>query len=152
VLARLFFLFVVVPLVELALLLVLAEWISWERTLLLVLLTGAVGIWLARTQGLRTYWRIRNDLAQGRVPADSLLDAVMILVAGALLLTPGVLTDALGLSLLLPTCRRSYRAWLVRRFKSSFTVHYQGFPPAHPDEQASKIIDSHIVERHPDDE
>ncbi|MFV1965042.1 MAG: FxsA family protein [Pirellulaceae bacterium] len=147
---RLFFLFIVVPFIELVILLKLAEWTSPEFTVLLVLITGAVGITLARVQGFRTYWRIQAELSQGRMPTDSLLDAVMILVAGALLLTPGVLTDAFGLSLLVPVCRRFYRAWLVRWFKRRFQVHFQGSAPGRPG--ASQVIDSYVVERHPEED
>lgn len=98
--------FVLVPLAELALLLYLAEIFSWQRTLLLVIVTGVLGTLLARSQGWRTWVRIRDELAAGRMPAESLLDAVLIFVAGALLLTPGVLTDALGISLLIPPVPR----------------------------------------------
>ena len=147
---RLFFLFIVVPFVELVLLLKVAEWTSFEFTILLVLITGAVGIALARAQGFRTYWRIQEDLAQGRMPTESLLDAVMILVAGALLLTPGILTDAFGLSLLVPFCRRFYRAWLTQWFKRRFTVHFSDQGPPYPDGGSSQVIDSYVVERHPE--
>jgi UPF0716 protein FxsA len=151
VLIRLFFLFIVVPLVELALLLQLAKWTSVGFTLVLVLITGAVGIALARAQGFRTYWQIQRELAEGRMPTKSLLDAAMILVAGAVLLTPGILTDLFGLSLLLPFMRKFYRAWLVRWFKRRFTVHFQGPHPDASQPGASRIIDSYVVKRHPDE-
>jgi UPF0716 protein FxsA len=150
VLIRLFFLFIVVPLVELALLMQLAKWTSVGFTLILVLITGAVGIALARAQGFRTYWQIQRELAEGRMPTESLLDAAMILVAGAVLLTPGILTDVFGLSLLLPFMRKLYRAWLVRWFKRRFTVHFQGPAPDASQPGSSRIIDSYVVKRHPD--
>ena len=149
---RLFVLFIVIPFIELVLLLKVAGWTSPEFTVILVLVTGAVGIALARAQGFRTYWRIQEALARGEMPTEPLLDAVMILVAGALLLTPGILTDAFGLSLLVPLCRRFYRAWLVRWFKARFTVHYAGEGPESRPERSSEVIDSYVVQRHPDEE
>ena len=107
-LLKLLSLFILVPLVELALLLYLADASSWQFTLLLVIATGVIGTLLAREQGWRTWTRIRDELAAGRMPADSLLDGVLIFIAGALLLTPGVLTDLLGISLLVPWCRACY--------------------------------------------
>jgi len=152
VLFRLIVLFIVVPFVELFLLLKVAKWTSPEFTILLVLLTGAAGIALARAQGFRTYWRIRDALARGEMPTEPLLDGVMILLAGALLLTPGILTDLFGLSLLVPLCRRYYRAWLVRWFKSRFTVHHPGDSSESRDAGTSQVIDSYVVQRHPDKE
>jgi len=121
-LLRLLLLFTIIPLVELALLLRLAEWIQWEATLGLILLTGFVGAALARHEGLRCIARIRQETAAGRLPADSLLDGLMILVAGALLVTPGVLTDLVGFSLLVPGFRRIMKRRLKNRFQTRITV------------------------------
>ncbi len=143
-LGRLFFLFVAVPLIELTLLLSIAGKTNWRFTLALVLVTGFVGAWLARMQGWQTYLRIQRELAGGRMPTDSLVDAVMIFVAGALLLTPGILTDLFGISLLLPPCRRFYRHRLQHWFRSSVKVHAakSGQSQAH-----DQIIDSYVVQR-----
>ncbi|HUG69415.1 MAG TPA: FxsA family protein [Pirellulaceae bacterium] len=144
-------LFIVVPFVELALLLKLAELTSWLHTLLLVIATGVLGTWLARSQGMRTYRKIQQSLSAGQMPTDSLLDAAMIFVAGALLLTPGMLTDLFGFSLLFPMTRQLYRRWLVQRFKARFTMQTR-FGSSEP-RQESEIIDSYVVEHHsePDD-
>jgi UPF0716 protein FxsA len=151
VLARLFFLFVVVPLIELALLLWLADVTGWQFTLLLVLTTGFVGIVLARSQGLLVWWRIQDDLSAGRLPKEALLDGVLILVAGAVLLTPGVLTDILGLTLLLPPTRQLYRRWLVSRFRRHADVRFHGFDGGDDDPGQAEVIDSYVVERKPDE-
>lgn len=117
--ARLALLFVVVPLVELALLIQVGQLIGLGPTILLVLATGFGGAALARREGLRTLASIQAELARGRVPGSALLDGAAILFGGALLLTPGVLTDFLGLSLLLPVTRRWFagrlRAWFDRQ-------------------------------------
>ena len=143
-------LFIVVPFVELAILLKLADLTTWWHTLLLVIVTGIIGTWLARSQGLRTYHKIRQSLAAGQMPTDSLIDAAMIFVAGALLLTPGILTDLFGFSLLFPLTRSFYRRWLVQRFKARFTVQTTFRTDA--SQQTSEVIDSYVVEHHPDSE
>jgi UPF0716 protein FxsA len=145
VLLKLLLLFIFVPLTELALLLYLAEVFHWQRTLLLVIATGVVGTLLARSQGWRTWMRIRDELAEGRMPAESLLDAVLIFFAGALLLTPGVLTDAFGISLLIPWCRQHYRRRLVAWFKSRVTIRTAATGAWNSPPQRSEVIDSHVV-------
>ncbi|MCY4442050.1 MAG: FxsA family protein, partial [Deltaproteobacteria bacterium] len=92
--ARLLLLFTVVPLVELYLLIEVGSVIGGLNTILLVLGTGALGAFLARLEGLRTLGQIQRNLNQGIVPAEEMVDGVIILVAGLLLITPGILTDA----------------------------------------------------------
>ncbi len=119
----LFLLFVLLPFAELALLLLLADYTSWWWTLGLVIVTGIAGGALAKSQGLAVLRKIREEMAQGRIPAESLSDAAMILCAGCLLLTPGMITDVFGLSLLIPPIRRFYRrrigAWIRSKVKIS---------------------------------
>ncbi len=117
-LLRLLLLFILVPLVELALLLWMAQYTGWLFTLALVIVTGAVGASLARREGLRCLLRAQEQLERGEIPADSLLDGLLILVAGAVLITPGVLTDAAGFALLIPPIRRVVRRYLVARIKA----------------------------------
>jgi UPF0716 protein FxsA len=148
VLLRLFLLFTLVPLVELALLIWIAVNTDPILTIGLVVLTGAVGAWLAREQGLRCWREVHRQLSQGQLPAEPLLDGLMILVAGALLITPGVLTDALGFALLVPPIRRRMRRYLAERFKTRITVQPMtgfGQSPGQPDD----VID---VEHHPSDD
>lgn len=109
-LIRLVLLFTVVPLVELTILVQLGRWMGLGATVALVLATGIAGAWLARWQGVAVLRRIQGDLAEGRMPAGALLDGALILAAGAVLLTPGLLTDLVGLALLVPPLRA-----LVRR-------------------------------------
>lgn len=108
---RLLLLFTTVPLVELALLLWIGARIGVGPTIALILVTGVAGASLARLQGLATWRRFQAALAAGRLPGAELLEGLLILVAGALLLTPGVLTDAVGFLLLVPPARR----WIVGR-------------------------------------
>lgn len=111
--ARLVILFVTVPLIELYLLFRINDWTgSAITTIGLVLLTGFLGAWFAKQQGLSTIMKIQLALVEGRLPSQELLDGAMILVAAALLLTPGLLTDVFGFSLLLPPCRHFYRKFI----------------------------------------
>ena len=142
-LARLLFLFITVPLVELALLLLLAQYTYWWVSLSLVILTGLIGATLARQQGLSTLARVQQELGRGRMPTDALVDGLLIFFAGGLLLTPGVLTDVLGITLLIPQCRTLYKRLLGRWFRAHYqftTVHSQAA-------QRTEIIDSYVVPR-----
>lgn len=114
--ARLLLLFTAIPLVELYLLIEIGSVIGNLNTLLLVLGTGALGAFLARLEGLRTLRAIQRNLSQGTVPAEKMLDGVIILVAGILLITPGILTDSCGFLMLIPTTRNAFKRWLRRRF------------------------------------
>ncbi len=113
-LGRLFLLFVVVPILELVLLIQLGRVVGLLPTVGLVLLTGATGAWLARTEGVRVLFRFQNKLAGGQLPGQALFDGLCVLVGGAFLLTPGVLTDFAGFALLLPFSRRWIQRWMKR--------------------------------------
>lgn len=113
ILARLALLFVVVPLVELALLIELGRLMGFWPTMALVLLTGVAGAFLARSEGFRTLRALQGELVRGRIPRQAMMDGASILVGGALLLTPGFLTDTFGFALLFPPTRR----WLQRRVR-----------------------------------
>ena len=106
ILGRLAFLFVVIPVLELVLLIELGRYIGPLPTIGIVVLTGVTGAWLARTEGLRVFFRFQEELVSGRLPGQAMLDGICVLVGGAFLLTPGVITDVLGFSLLLPFTRQ----------------------------------------------
>jgi UPF0716 protein FxsA len=117
---RLLLLFTIVPLVELFLLVKLGTVVGVGPTVALVIFTGVLGAWLARQQGLGVLRRLSEDLAEGRLPAEALIDGLLILIAGAVLLTPGLLTDALGFLLLVPKSRAVVRKAVVARFGRRF--------------------------------
>lgn len=119
---RLLLLFIAVPLIDLIALLRVGRLLGFWPTLALVLLMGTLGAALARAQGLRTLTRINNDLAAGRMPSDALADGALILLAGALLVTPGFLTDIVGLALLIPPVRGLFRKLLTKWFRSRVVV------------------------------
>ena len=107
---RLLLLFIVLPAVELVLLIEIGRRLGSVETVALIVLTGIVGAALARSQGLQVLSRIQAEMAGGRLPADPLVDGLILLVAAALLVTPGVLTDAFGLLCLAPGFRRLLKA------------------------------------------
>jgi UPF0716 protein FxsA len=115
--ANLLLLFIVVPALELALLVEVGSRIGTLATLAIIVATGALGAALARHQGLRTVRAIQEELASGELPAGSLVDGVIILLAGALLITPGILTDAVGFLCLVPRVRDAAKRMLQRRFE-----------------------------------
>jgi UPF0716 protein FxsA len=107
-------LFVGVPAIELWLLIEIGSVIGGAETILLILVTGVLGASLARAQGLAVLERIRSETAAGRLPDRSLAEAALILAAGMLLITPGVITDAIGLLCLVPLTRRLFLIVLAR--------------------------------------
>ncbi|MEM9187254.1 MAG: FxsA family protein [Planctomycetota bacterium] len=130
ILIYLLLLFTVLPLVEFSLLWSIAGQLGLVPTVLLVLVTGFIGAGLARQQGVSTLIRIRGQLASNQMPTDALLDAALILVAGAVLITPGVLTDLAGFGLLSPPVRAVVKRGLTRW--AAARVRVAAFGPTGP--------------------
>ena len=125
-LGKLFLLFAVIPVAEIYVLVSVGGVIGVLPTVALVLLTALAGAHLARMQGLAVMMRIRENLAQGFMPAEELLDGLLIFLAGMTLLTPGFLTDIVGLLILLPATRNIFKRWLRKKFdewRQSPNVH-----------------------------
>ena len=145
----LFLLFTAVPLVELWLLVWIGSQTSVLTAISVVILTGIVGAALARWQGLRAIQRVQDQLRQGIMPAEAMTDGLMIFVAGLLLVTPGILTDAVGLALLLPPVRILLRRLLQRWMKAHFEVVSTGpwQTENHPGPAGGRdtIVDAHVV-------
>ena len=111
---RLLILFTCVPVLEIYVLIEAGRQIGLPATILLILLTGIAGAWLARTQGVEILRRIQLEMAEGRMPAEALMDGAMILIGGVLLLTPGFCTDLLGFTFLAPFSRTFWRDLLSK--------------------------------------
>lgn len=148
----LFLLFTLVPLVELALLVWIGTRTEWWFPILLVVATGMLGAALARWQGWRVVRRIQDELDAGRLPADAMLDGVMILVAGLLLVTPGVLTDVVGVVLLVPPLRhfvkRGVKAWLRHNFQVQ-AVHFESFSTS--GQGGDEVVDAKVIDTRVED-
>ena len=110
--------FLLVPIIEIYLLIQVGQVIGAGWTILLVVLTAVIGVWLLRIQGLSTLTRVQRRLQENELPAREILEGVALVVAGAFLLTPGFFTDALGFLLLFPPTR----IWLVSLMASRIVV------------------------------
>jgi UPF0716 protein FxsA len=122
VLPLLIVLFVAVPIIELAVILQVGELIGFWTTLALLVVDSILGAVLMRSQGRSAWRRFNAALAEGRAPAREVLDGVLVIFGGALLLTPGFVTDAVGICLLLPPTRAVVRVLLVRRLGHRMVV------------------------------
>ena len=118
---RLLLLFVLVPIVEIYLFITVGHVIGVWSTVLLVIFTAILGTYLLRAQGLATLQKMQETLQQGQVPAFALLEGILILLGGALLLTPGFFTDTVGLICLIPGLRSHLVCWMSK--------HVQIFQP-----------------------
>lgn len=107
--------FIVVPIVELAVIIQVGQQVGVWDTIALLLLISFVGAWLVRREGMSVWRRFNEQMAQGQMPGAELFDGVLILIAGAFLLTPGFVTDGVGLLLLVPPVRSAIRATLRHR-------------------------------------
>jgi UPF0716 protein FxsA len=116
-LLKLILAFTLIPVAEIYVLIELGGAIGALNTIAVVILTAVAGGYLARMQGTKTYLQIRRNLDQGIMPTEELLDALIILVAGVVLLTPGFITDAAGLLLLIPATRQIVKRRLKRSFE-----------------------------------
>ena len=120
--------FILIPIIELQLLLMVHDEIGFGNTLFLVLITGVFGVNLAKREGFALLKRIQQKLSRGEMPTDELLNGVIILVGGVLLITPGVLTDVFGLTCLIPIFRKIYSSIISKLFKNKVTVFNSSQP------------------------
>ncbi len=111
---KLFLLFSVIPVVELAILIKIGSFFGVLNTAMIVILTAVVGAYMVRLEGLGVLSRIQNMMNQGEFPGDELISGAMILVAGALLLTPGFFTDIIGFVMVIPVSRNIIAKHLKR--------------------------------------
>ena len=113
---KLFLAFTLVPFIEIYLLIKIGAQVGAFNTILIVILTGLLGASLARREGIKTMTKVRDSLNRGDLPAEEMLDAMLIFVAGVVLLTPGFITDLSGLALLVPKTRYWLKRWLRKKF------------------------------------
>lgn len=158
---RILLLLLITPIVELALLIQLGDVIGFWPTIAIIVTTALLGSYLLRREGLSVWRRFNERLNRGDLPGTELLDGVIIIVAGALLITPGVLTDVAGFTGLLPLTRKPLRAFVQRRIeaavkKGTVRVQHSMFgtmsPPETPDESAwgGQPADAPRYRRHED--
>ena len=113
---KLFALFIITPVVEMAILIELGKHIGTLQTIAIIVLTGVIGASFAKSQGLRILSNIKESLNNAEIPHNHLIEGVLILIGGALLITPGILTDTAGFILVIPWTRRLIRERLKKYF------------------------------------
>ncbi len=155
-------LFITIPIIEMYVLILVGSHIGAITTIALVVLTATIGLWLFKREGFATLQRLQGKLNQGEIPGRELLEGVMLLIGGALLLTPGFVTDAIGFVCLLPGLRQPIAEWLVQRgilsMTAGFTVHqsYGGFSRGGPESPpnarpGTRTFDGEFTEQAPPD-
>ena len=108
-------LFIVLPLAEIAVILAVGDWIGVPLTVALLAADSVLGAMLMRSQGRRVWERFRHALERGDMPHREVIDGVLVIFGGAFLITPGFITDVVGILLMVPPTRAGFRAWLIRR-------------------------------------
>ena len=117
---RLLLFFTLVPLIELFILIKIGKYLGILNVIALVIITGIIGASFARQQGAGILSRIRESIQQGQLPGKELLQGLMVLVGGILLITPGFITDIIGLTLLIPFTRHFYTKQTLKYIKKRF--------------------------------
>ena len=120
VVALLVVLFIALPIVELAVIIQVGQAIGVLNTIAVLLLVSAIGAWLVKREGMAVWGRFQRQVQSGVVPSREMADGVLILVAGALLLSPGFVTDIFGILLLLPPVRAAVRSAALYRVGRKF--------------------------------
>jgi UPF0716 protein FxsA len=115
-LLKLFLAFTLIPVFEIYLLIKIGHYLGAFNTILVVIVTGFLGAYLAKLQGIKTMMRVRDSLNRGELPAEEMLDALLIFMAGIVLLTPGFITDLAGIGILVPNTRAWFKRWLRKKF------------------------------------
>ena len=127
---KLFLIFAVIPLIELGILIKIGTVIGTLNTITLVILTAAIGAYMVRMEGIGVMSRIQQNMQAGQLPAEELINGAMVLVAGALLLTPGVFTDLIGFLMVIPVSRNVIKK-LIKQYIgkkiSSGDIHINRF-------------------------
>ena len=117
---KLFLAFTTIPLVEIYLLIHIGSVFGVFTSIALVFFTGLLGAYLARIQGIKPLFKIQESIKEGRMPSGELLEALLIVAAGIVLLTPGFLTDTIGFLLLLPNIREIVKSWVQSKIKNQY--------------------------------
>ncbi len=127
-----FALFIVMPILEIALLIEFGSWLGTLPTIAVILVTAVLGTTMLQRQSLGVMARTQQALAEGRPPVDEVADGACLLVAGAFLLTPGLITDAMGFALFVPPVRRFLASRVFRYFMARGNVHVHTTNSRHP--------------------
>lgn len=142
---KLLLLFILVPVAELFLFMTLGASLGFPRTIAIIILTAILGAALTKSQGRKAMEKFQKATGEGRMPAREALDGVMILIAGAVLITPGFLTDVFGFLLLVPPFRSVVAGYLGEKLKGNIKVVTPGMPPQEQ-KPKSKLDDGNVID------
>ena len=142
-------LFVVVPIVEIYVIIQVGQEIGAAWTVVLLIAMSFFGAWILRREGGRAWTRFRDTVAAGRVPAREVADGALVIFGGALLLTPGFVTDIFGAAFLLPPTRAVIRRLMVRRYAGRLIVAAPGSARRRPPRGPGADVDSTATEVDP---
>jgi len=139
------FLFVFVPIVEISLLINVGKTIGGFNTIAFVIFTAILGAYLVRQQGLETMQKVQMEMGAGRMPAMQMAEGIALLFAGAVLLTPGFMTDAIGFALLVPFIRQTLIKWVIKKGLIKGSVSSAGFSTS-GQSRSKPVDDSNVIE------
>jgi len=145
VFGKLLLLFILVPIAELVLFMTLGKQLGFPETIGIIIVTAIIGAALTKSQGHRAIEKLHKATGEGRLPAREAFDGVMILLAGAVLITPGFLTDAIGFLLLVPPVRTVVAGYLGEKLKGNIKVVTPETPPREAREK-SKLDDGNVID------
>jgi len=147
-------LFVVMPIAEISVLIKVGSSIGTLNTILFVIATAILGAYLVRQQGFATLTKLQQEASAGRMPAMQLAEGVALLFAGAVLLTPGFITDAIGFVLLTPPIRRGIISWFANQGFTKMQTNYRGagssghpFSTSQTSHDDGQIIEGEVVNK-----
>ena len=147
---KLLLLFILIPVAELYLFMTLGKELGIANTLLIIVITAILGASLTKSQGRQAMAKLQQATSQGRMPAREAVEGIMILIAGAVLITPGFLTDAIGFLLLVPPVRALLARSLGQRIKGKIKIVTPDMPPQNheedPPKRKSKLDDGNIID------
>ena len=145
---KLLALFLLIPIIELFVMFKIGKIIGLGITILIIIITAFIGAKLTKVQGTQAIRNVQSAIKIGKLPHKEVMDGVMIIIAGALLLTPGFLTDIVGFSLLLPGLRSNYRKLLLTYIKAKILFRYAGVnsPKKNNNENGPSIIEAEIID------
>jgi UPF0716 protein FxsA len=143
---KLFILFTIIPVLELWLLIEIGGVIGFFPTVLIVIITGITGAWLAKMEGISVLTNIQRSMSQGVIPKTELVNGLLVFIGGAMLLTPGFITDITGLLMIFPPTRAIFATFLISYFERKIkdgTVH---FYHSGQNETRTRIDDESVID------
>ena len=141
------FLFIAIPVAEISVLIRVSGAIGTFNTIAFVIFTAVLGAYLVRQQGFATLAKLQQETNAGRVPALQIAEGVALLFAGAVLMTPGFITDVLGFALLIPPVRQGFIGWAAKNlFKGSMTAAYSASSSTSSSRMPNDVIEGEVIE------